>query len=49
MSSRTTSIDEPVTCRHCGTENEHLYTYCRRCTGHLPARPDSRRRAGGPD
>ncbi|WP_255681992.1 MULTISPECIES: hypothetical protein [Natrinema] len=43
MSSRTQTFDEPVTCRVCGTENEHSYTYCRHCLGQLPARPDSRR------
>ncbi|WP_449289378.1 DUF7577 domain-containing protein [Natrinema versiforme] len=43
MSTRTSPIDEPVTCRICGTENEHCYTYCRHCLGQLPARPDSRR------
>ncbi|WP_284145784.1 DUF7577 domain-containing protein [Natrinema salinisoli] len=43
MGTRTRTIDEPVTCRACGTENEHSYTYCRHCLGQLPARPDSSR------
>lgn len=36
-------LDRPVTCRACGTENDGCYTYCRRCLGTLPARPDARR------
>ncbi|WP_425498476.1 DUF7577 domain-containing protein [Natrinema soli] len=42
MGTRTHTIDEPVTCRLCGTENDQYYTYCRQCLGQLPARPDSR-------
>ncbi|WP_449289578.1 DUF7577 domain-containing protein [Natrinema salaciae] len=43
MTSRTRTIEEPATCRVCGTENDHHYTYCRNCLAGLPARPDSRR------
>ena len=42
MSSQS-EIDQPVTCRVCGTENDHYYTYCRSCLQTLPARPDARR------
>ncbi|WP_275086373.1 DUF7577 domain-containing protein [Natronorubrum halophilum] len=42
MSTQTTT-DRPVTCRVCGAENDHFYTYCRNCLQTLPARPDRNR------
>ncbi|WP_455429332.1 DUF7577 domain-containing protein [Haloterrigena salifodinae] len=35
--------EKPVTCRVCGTENDHCYTYCRNCLQTLPARADASR------
>ncbi|WP_449289638.1 DUF7577 domain-containing protein [Natronococcus pandeyae] len=39
MATQRESIDQPVTCRKCGTKNEQFYTYCRHCLEELPAVP----------
>ncbi|WP_455429873.1 DUF7577 domain-containing protein [Natronococcus zhouii] len=39
MATQRDSIDQPVTCRKCGTKNEQFYTYCRHCLEELPAVP----------
>ncbi|WP_449411966.1 DUF7577 domain-containing protein [Natronorubrum aibiense] len=37
MSTQQTP-EQTVTCRVCGTENDHFYTYCRNCLETLPVR-----------
>ncbi|MDQ2050183.1 hypothetical protein RBH26_06765 [Natronolimnohabitans sp. A-GB9] len=40
--SSSPRTEQPVTCRSCGTENDHFYTYCRNCLQTLPSRPDAK-------